>query len=124
MGRGRSVGITHTEINDVAPGSARLGFQRIDLAKDIGGKAFDAIEVFGHGISTAGERPFLSLRAAFGERYTIARRFAGSVLTLVRSKPKNRAGYSRTKAEVVSLVLVILHRLMEDVVGGQGAKGL
>src|ERR1700722_18917344 len=32
MGRGRSVGVTHAEIDDVAPGGARLGLERIDLA--------------------------------------------------------------------------------------------
>ena len=49
MGRGRSVGITHTEIDDVASRGARRRLQRIDLAEDIGGEALDAIELFGHG---------------------------------------------------------------------------
>ena len=53
MGRGGSVGITHTEIDDVAPGGTRPGFQRIDLAKHVGGKALDTIELFGHGVSAA-----------------------------------------------------------------------
>ena len=46
--RRRPVGIAHAEIDDVASGGARLGFQRVDLGKDIRGKALDAIKLFGH----------------------------------------------------------------------------
>src|SRR6516225_1218925 len=56
--RGRTIGIAHAEIDNVAPGGPRLGLQRIDLAEDIRGKALDAIEVFGHDAFGSRERPF------------------------------------------------------------------
>jgi hypothetical protein len=48
MRRGRTVGVTHAEIDDVPPSRSGSGLQRIDLAEDVGGKALDAIEVVGH----------------------------------------------------------------------------
>src|SRR5580700_5367699 len=48
VGWRRPVGITHAEIDDIAPGGARLGFQRVDLGEDIRWKALDAVKLFGH----------------------------------------------------------------------------
>ena len=56
--RGRAVGIAHAEIDHVAPGGARLGLQRVDLAEDVGRKALDAVEILGHGGSTAVDTAF------------------------------------------------------------------
>src|SRR5260370_4951610 len=69
MRRGRTVGISHAEIDDIPPGCSRLSLQRIDLAEDVRGKALDAIEMLRHSVSAADGRPLLSLRALFGERY-------------------------------------------------------
>ena len=55
--RGRTVGISHAQVNDVPPGRSRLGLQCIDLAEDVGGKALDAIEILRHSVSAAGEWP-------------------------------------------------------------------
>src|SRR5438128_6098627 len=70
MRRRRAVGIAHAKIDDVAPRGARLGFQCIDLAENVGRQALDAIELFGHGGSAAeGDGPVLIPGPLFCEPY-------------------------------------------------------
>ena len=67
--RGRAVRIAHAEIDHVSPGGARLRLQRIDFAEDVGRKALDAIELFGHGSSAADGRPLVIPEPLFCECY-------------------------------------------------------
>jgi len=109
MRRCGAVRIAHAEINHVAPGGARLGLQRVDFAEDVRGKALDAIELFGHGGSAADGRPLVTPEPLFCERYRMD--FLEQKRALIR-QPQSTA-----EPEVVSFGLIILHRLMQDIVG-------
>ena len=65
--RGRSVRIAHAEVDDVAPGGARLRFQGVHLGEDIERKAFNAVEIFGHRDQGAADHTLLAGNDGFGE---------------------------------------------------------
>ena len=46
---GRQIGIAHAEIDDVHPGGAGLGLDRIDVFKHVRRQASDAVKIFVHG---------------------------------------------------------------------------